>query len=495
MERKNYIVAVDLGSSAVVVAVAGREGDGTLELKALVSKPVQGVNAGRIDNIESVAQALGAAVTEAGDAAGIRITEAYAGISGEFVRCARHTDYVYVADPQNGVAQADVASLFDRMRNLQAPDDETIMERIPQHYLVDGEQETANPIGSFGRKLSSTFNFILCQRTPMQRLDMALKRVGVKLVSAIPNALAVAEAVLSEDEKEEGIAVVDIGSGVTDVTVYYRNIVRYVASIPIGAAAINHDIRTMGVPERFVESLKQQYGAAVAERVSEEKLIRVTGRTARESRDILLRNLATVIEARAMDIIDFVNDELKISGYADKLAYGLVLTGGSAKLKDLDELFRLGTRMEVRVATPEAVLGPASQNLAADPAYATAVGLLLKGSERSKSGLAYVPGPEPKSTLPQPEAEQPEPERPAFEQPEEPKPAEEPKRPAVERTPRYPYVPPEVPPEPEKQPEPAEPARPEPRDEEPEPPKKEGGFWGWVRKMTEGFEAPGDEEI
>lgn len=499
MERKNYIVAVDLGSSAVVVAVAAKEDDGTLELKALVSKPVQGVNAGRIDNIESVGQALGAAVAEAGAKAGIRITEAYAGISGDFVRCARHTDFVYVADPQNGVSQGDVTSLFDRMRNLQAPDDETIVERIPQHYLIDGEQEAANPIGAFGRKLSSTFNFVLCQRMPMQRLDMALKRVGVKPVSTIPNALAVPEAVLTEDEKEEGVAVVDIGGGVTDLTVYCRNIVRYTASIPIGASAINHDIRTMGVPERFVESLKQQYGSAVAERVSEEKLIRVTGRTARESRDILLRNLATVIEARAMDIIDFVNEELKLSGYADKLAYGIVLTGGSAKLKDLDELFRLGTGLEVRVATPEAMLGPGSRELVADPACATVVGLLLKGGERSKTGVAYVPGPGPQAP--------PQPSQPAAGTPVETpaavhaavpaaaaEPIEEPKRPSGgERKPRYPYVPPEVPPGSEKRSGPvAEPAaEPAPADK----PKKEGGFWGWVRKVTEGFETPGDEEI
>lgn len=542
MERKNYIVAVDLGSSAVVVAVAAKEDDGTLKLKALVSKPVQGVNAGRIDNIESVGQALAAAVAEAGEAAGIRITEAYAGISGDFVRCARHTDYVYIADPQSGVAQSDVASLFDRMRNVQAPDDETIMERIPQHYLVDGEQEPGDPIGRFGRKLSSTFNFILCQRMPLQRLDMALKRVGVTPVNTIPNSLAVAEAVLTADEKEEGVAVVNVGSGVTDVTVYYRNVVHYAASIPMGASAINHDIRTMGVPERHVEDLKRRYGSAVAERAPEDKLIRVTGRTARDARDILLRNLATVIEARAMDIIDFVKEELKISGCADKLAYGLVLTGGSANLRDLDELFRNCTGLEVRVATPEEALVdereavPAAQPDAApkqpqplaDPAFSTVVGLLLKGSERSKTGVAYVPGPAPQPVQPEQQPEQQPaaaPEAPAVPvqpvhpaqpvahpgtqtaphtgQPAVHHPAEgEPKRPSGPKRERgYHYVPPVVPSETEKRhvPPVAPVAASETKaaEEQPveKPGKKEGGFWGWVRKMTEGFEAPGDEEI
>ena len=148
----------------------------------------------------------------------------------------------------------------------------------------------------------------------MQRLDMALKRLGIKMLGVMSDALATPEAVLLPDEKEEGVAVVDVGGGVTDVTVYYRNVVRYVASIPMGASAINRDIRTMSVPEKHVESLKQKYGSAVAEVAPEDKLIRVNGRTAREAKDILLRNLATVIEARATDIAEFVQQEIKDFG-------------------------------------------------------------------------------------------------------------------------------------------------------------------------------------
>lgn len=498
MERKSYITAVDLGSSNVVVAVATREEGGALALKALVSKPVQGVRAGQIDNIEQVGQAVVAAFAEAGAEAGIRITEAYAGISGEFVRCARHTDYVFVANPQNGVSEQDVKSLFDRMRNLQAPEKEVIMEHIPQNYLVDDNQEVLNPIGSFGRKLSSTFNFVLCSTTPMERIEMALKRAGVELAGVLPNTLAVSEAVLTPDEKEEGVAVVDIGGGVTDVTVYYRNVVRYVASIPIGATSINHDIRTMGVPERYIESLKQKYGSAVAERVSEEKLIRVTGRTARESRDILLKNLATVIESRAMDIVDFVKEELKISGYADRLAYGLVLTGGSANLKELDELFRIGTKLDVRVAAPEVGLAEASLEMAADPTYATVVGLLLKGAERSKGGTAYVPDARPlqrPAATPATSAPQPQPAMPAAQPAPATQPQPQPAQPAA--TPSAPVEKPYVPAvEPVNQAAAtAAESTVEPDDEPAEPEEKKGGFWGWIKRVTEGFESPGDEEI
>ena len=403
MERKNYTVAVDLGSSNVVVAVGEKAAEGQMEVASIVSKPVEGVNAGKIENIELVSRAIREAMSEAEEQLGIRITEAYAGISGDFVRCARHTDHVFVYDPQNGVNQKDVDALFDRMRNVQAPDDETIMERVPQNYVVDDNQEVKNPVGSFGKKLSSTFNFILCLRTPMQRLDMALKRLGIKMLGVTSNAIATAEAVLLPDEKEEGVAVVDIGGGVTDVAVYYRNVVRYIATIPMGAMAINRDIRTMSVPEKHVESFKQKYGSAVADLAPEDKLIRVNGRTAREAKDILLRNLATVIEARATDIAEFVLQEIRDSGYAGKLAYGIVLTGGSAKLKDVDELFRRVTGMDVRIASAETGVAEESREKVVDPAYATAVGILLKGAEQGACAVIERPAsPASRSAEPRP---------------------------------------------------------------------------------------------
>ena len=487
MERKNYTVAVDLGSSSVVVAVGEKTPEGAVDVACVVSKPVEGVNAGRIENIELVSRAIREAVSEAEEQLGIRITEAYAGISGDFVRCARHTDHVFVYDPQNGVNQKDVDALFDRMRNVQAPDDETIMERVPQNYLVDDSQEVRNPVGSFGKKLSSTFNFILCLKTPMQRLDMALKRLGIKMLGVVSDALAVPESVLLPDEKEEGVAVVDIGGGVTDVTVYYRNVVRYIASIPIGASAINRDIRTMSVPEKHVESLKQKYGSELA---PEDKLIRVNGRTAREAKDILLRNLATVVEARATDIAEFVQQEIKDSGFAGKLAYGIVLTGGSAKLKDLDELFRRVTGMDVRVAVPEAGITEESKEKVADPAYSTAVGILLKGAEQG--GCAFVERPSTPASTAVPGAAP----RTGFIPPQQ------------QPGPKFTSVPPRFPQAaPAEEPAPAE-TRPEisGQDEEADredpvvvEPKRKRGFGSIVMsaidKINKGFSAAEDEEI
>ena len=381
MERKNYTVAIDLGCSSVVVAVGEKTPAGEMSVVCLVSKPSEGVKAGQIENIELVSHSIREAVSEAEEQLGVRITEAYAGISGDFVRCARHTDHVFVYDPQNGVSQHDVDALFDRMRNVQAPDDETIMERVPQNYMVDDKQEVRNPVGSFGKKLSSTFNFILCQRTPMQRLDMALKRLGIKLLGVVPNALATPEALLSPDEKEEGVAVIDIGGGTTDVVVYQDNIIRHVGIVPMGGNVINKDIRSYGILEKHVESLKTRYGEAMRDAAQPDKYITTPGLSAKASKEISAQNLAAIIEARMLDIIDFAIEEIKKSGYHDKLGAGVVLTGGGAQLKHVDLLFKSYTGLDARVAGAESNLDESSLESAGSPALATAIGLLMKAYE------------------------------------------------------------------------------------------------------------------
>lgn len=515
MERKNYTVAVDLGSSSVAVAVGEKTSEGLMDVACVVTKPVEGVHAGRIENIELVSRAIREAVSEAEQQLGIRITEAYAGISGDFVRCARHTDHVYVYDPQNGVNQKDVEALFDRMRNVQAPDDETIMERVPQNYMVDDSQEVRNPVGSFGKKLSSTFNFILSQKTPMQRLNMALKRLGIRMLDVVSDAMATPEAVLLPDEKEEGVAVVDVGAEVTDVAVYYRNVVRYIASIPMGASAINRDIRTMSVPEKLVESLKLKYGSAVADLAPEDKLVRVNGRTPREAKDILLRNLATVIEARATDIVEFVEQEIKDSGFAGKLAYGIVLTGGSAKLKHLDELFRRVTGMDVRVAYPEMGLTDASKIKVADPSLSTVVGILLHGAELG--GCTVIEQQHPVTPVQSPASDprqdpaagirqQPQqPQRPAYPYGQnyaQPFGRPQPGQPASQPQPQQPQQPRTQPVQPQPQPQPQQPepaADEEPMDTVQESLHNRRDLGAFIRsvfgKIDKKFKAGEDEEI
>ncbi len=389
-EKKNYVVAIDLGSANVVVALGTIEARG-VDVKYTVSRPIDkgGMKEGRIENIELVSSAITAAVAELQEQTGLRVTEAYAGISGSFVRCARHTDYVFTEDPDMLVVKKDVSRLNDRMTNVQAPDVEQIMERTPLYFRIDNGPEQTKPIGQFGRKLYATYNFILCARTPIQRLGLALKRCNIALKGVIVNSQAIAEAVIRPEEREEGVAVVDMGSELTDVAVYCRGVLRYVATIPLGSRAINADIQTMSIPEKLLEPLKRKYGVAVAE-LAPRKYLRVqTGKN--RTTDILLCNLAMVIESRLAEIAEFVMQEIQDSGCPDRID-NIVLTGGATRLTAYDEFFRRKTGREVRIGVPEQEMITAGSKEFAIPENATIAGLLVKGARLGACICAPLPG-------------------------------------------------------------------------------------------------------
>lgn len=390
MEKKNYIVGIDFGSTNIVMIVGSKNEAGEMVVEALVEKPSKGINAGMIENINQVSECIKAAKAEAEEKMGIRISEAYAGVSGAFIRCAPLSDHVYVRDPQNGISQFDVDALFLRMKEVIAPENEVILERIPQNYVVDGAKEVADPVGAFGRRLAATFNFILCEKTPLDRLRMVFRHSGLELAGIYANPMIMSDALLNEDEKAEGVAVVDIGSSTTDVAVYHGNVIRHIASIPMGANSINKDIGMHGVPERSIESLKKKYGSAVAEFVSEQKLIQIPSMGHR-SKGVLRRNLAAIIEARLTDIAEFVKAEIKDSGYAGRMTFGIVLTGGSAALDHIDELFHRVTGYEVRVATATSGLDECSRSAIEYPEHTAAVALLLKGAEKGACAVVTKP--------------------------------------------------------------------------------------------------------
>ncbi len=261
----NYVVVIDVGSSNVVIAAGQTEPGGKICIKGIVSKSVDGVESGRIDNSDMVCQAIAAAKSEIEERLGIGITEAYAGISGEFVRCAQITDHVYVEDDSqnsNNVTQRDVDALDRRMRSVKVADDrETVMTSEPLRYMVD-RREVKAPVGSFGKVLSAVYNFVLCDKIMRERLISVIQRSGITVKEVVPNALVAPLAVANSDEMHDGVATVDLGGGVTDVTVCYGGKVRYMASIPIGAQAVNADIRSYSIPEKYVEELKVNYGHA-----------------------------------------------------------------------------------------------------------------------------------------------------------------------------------------------------------------------------------------
>ena len=383
MEKKNYIVAIDLGSSNVVAMAGSRGEEGKVHINDVAVKEVEGMMRGEIRNIESVAQSIKEAVAELEERLGIRISEAYTGISGQHIKCAKHSYYVFVGR-DGEINREDVEKLNESMRNVHAPEGEKILHIIPQNYLIDSKEEVANPVGMFGRKLEATFNFVLGENVSVSRLEKALMKVGIRQVQMYINPLVSAEAVVLPDEQELGVAVIDIGAGTTDVTIYYDKIVRHVGVVPLGADAINKDIRSYGILERYVEDLKVKYGCAVAENVSAEKVIKVPGRTPREPKEISFRTLAAIIEARLQDIFDYVMEEIRLAGYENRLGAGIVLTGGCAQLHDIDQMVKNYTGLDVRIASPEMSVDEESVELADDARFSAAVGILKKGLENNK---------------------------------------------------------------------------------------------------------------
>lgn len=385
MEKKDYFVAIDLGSNNVVVVVGCKGDGGKVDVVdvAVAAVEGQGVMRGEIKNIEAVAKSIKEAVEEVEERLGIKIIDAYTGISGQHIKCAKHSYFVYVGR-DGEIREEDVQKLNDSMRNVQAPDGEKILMILPQNYIVNDEEEVSNPVGMFGKKLEATFNFIIGNNASVSRLEKALMKVDIKQTHMFLNPLVSAEAVVLPDEKEMGVAVLDIGAGTTDMCIYYDKMIRHVAVIPIGSDSINKDIRSYGILERYIEDLKIQYGSALSENASADKLIKVPGRTPREPREISFKNLSSIIEARMQDILDYVMAEIKRAGCDTKLGAGIVITGGGANLKDLDLLIKNYTGMDVRIAAPDVCVGEESLELASNPGMATAIGILLKGAESGK---------------------------------------------------------------------------------------------------------------
>ena len=401
--KGKQIVAIDVGSSNVVIAVGAVEDDGKVDIQGIVSEPVQGIAAGHIDNIELVGQAVASAKQRIEKQLNIRITEAYAGLSGDFIRSVQVKDHVYVQDElRNGSNQiTHLDELSRRMQSVKLPDErEEIITMEPLRYEVDNK-EVEIPVGAYGHLLSATYNFILCDKSMRSRLGLCLQRQGITVKEYVPNALVQYLAVATTEDMQDGAVVVDLGGGVTDVTVLYGGKVRYIASIPIGAEAINSDIRSSSIPSNYVEDLKVQYGAAVASLATDDNIVFQSARRGMV-KSILRRNLATIIEARLMDIAEWVKREIKEAGCGSKFIPSVLLTGGASQMRFIEDLFQRELGLEdVRTVHPE--YGFVEESLLehiTTPAYATVASLLLYGAKKGAcavvaSGATVRPATQP----------------------------------------------------------------------------------------------------
>lgn len=404
-ENNQYVAAVDLGTTKVVMAVGRKAEKNRIEIVAIKEINSSGVMKGDLRNIEQASQALREVKSKIENELNITIHEAYIGVSGQHIQCNRTQGYVSVQNmSESGVSEvraSDVQRLIDDQRNASIPVGKTIISILPQSYRLDQEDDISEPVGMEGRRLEAKFNIIMGEEVAIERLGRCFDRVGLRLSGIVLQPLASAEAVLSDDEKELGVAVIDIGGGTTDLCIYYDKVIRHIAVIPIGGNIINKDIRAYGILERYVEKLKTSFGEAIAERSSSDKYINIPSVNGQAPKEIAVRTLAGIIEARMYDIIDYVKLEIERSGYKGKLGAGIVLTGGGANLKNLDGLFKLHTGLEIRVAAPTTHVTPESAELVTSTKYSTLTGIIIDALRQGKySQIDILPAP------PQPAPEQ-----------------------------------------------------------------------------------------
>ncbi len=385
LSKRGYTVAADLGQSSVIVAAGYKDEQGELQIAAISEHRSEGINAGRIENIAHVNIALSKCIAELESQLQAKLQQAYGGISGELVMAHQYSETVAITEPDNGVSIIDISTLHTLMERVKPSERDVLLESMPMNYIIDKRGEVSNPVGTFGQMLSSTFNFVVCDKESHSRMSRAFTQAGITLKRCFANSVVAAEAALTYDERDAGVALVDLGDGVTNVTIYHRGTLRYIGSIPIGGSAINSDLKSLMIQERTIEEIKRTHGVAIAEGV--EGSVEVVGRTPRDSRELSLHNLAAVIESRMLDIVGYVEREIRDAGFENRLTYGIVLSGGGARLRQVDRLFEQRLSLPVRVALPEDGIGEESREMVASPEYVTVVGLLKRGIEMDDRGV------------------------------------------------------------------------------------------------------------
>lgn len=387
---EQHLISVDLGGSKVVVAMGRLSHTGEIVVVDAVSKPMEGFTRGEVTNIEHVTSAIREAIAELEARQGVKVDNVWVGVSGKHIVCADNSGFVYVGGSDGEITDRDVEKLHENMNNVQAPEGKVILSRIPQNYKVDANETLGSPVGRFGRRLETTFSFVLGGKVALERIGKAFQRAGVADTHYVAGAVASATVVAGEEEKESGVIVIDLGAGSTDLCVIQNKVVRYVASIPVGSAAINNDIRSTAIPAGMIEKLKTKCGYAIASAIPADKLnssIRINSRSPHQrNREITYRDLTTIINARMLDIIDLVNSEIRASGYHNRLPSGIILTGGGSRLAGVDVLFKEHTGYDVRLGGAESDISAESMEGSSAPELATAIGLLSIGI--AESGIA-----------------------------------------------------------------------------------------------------------
>jgi cell division protein FtsA len=371
---RNLLVGLDIGTSKVVAIVGEIKTDGALEIIGIGSHPSRGLKKGVVVNIESTVQSIQRAVEEAELMAGCEIHSVYAGIAGSHVRSINSHGIVAIKDKE--VVQGDVERVIDAAKAVAIPADQKILHVLPQEYIIDSQEGIRDPIGMSGVRLEAKVHIVTGADSAAQNIVKCVQRCGLAVDDIVLEQLASSYAVLTEDEKDLGVCVVDIGGGTTDIAVFGGGAIRHTAVIPIAGDQVTNDIAvSMRTPTQYAEDIKIKYACALSQLANPDETIEVPSVGDRPPRRLARQTLAEIVEPRYEELFALVRDELRRAGLEESVATGIVLTGGSAKMEGAVELAEEVFHMPVRLGVPQYVCGLV--DVVSNPIHATGVGLLL----------------------------------------------------------------------------------------------------------------------
>jgi cell division protein FtsA len=385
MEQNDIAVGLDIGTTKIV-AMIGRKNDyGKMEIIGIGKAKSLGVHRGVVNNITQTIQSIQQAIQEAEADSGMKIKDVVVGIAGQHIRSLQHSDYITRPNPDEVIDASDIETLCNQVHKLVMLPGEEIIHVLPQEFKVDGQAEIKEPIGMYGGRLEANFHVVVGQVSSIRNVGRCVKSSGLELSAVTLEPLASANAVLSQEEKEAGVALVDIGGGTTDLAIFKDGIIRHTAVIPFGGGVITEDIKEgCSIIEKQAELLKVKFGSAWPGENKDNEIVSIPGLRGREPKEITLKNLSKIIHARVVEIIEQVYLEIKNYGHEEqkkKLIAGIVLTGGGAQLKHIKQLVEYITGMDTRIGYPNEHLAGDSDSETTSPVFATAVGLVLNSLE------------------------------------------------------------------------------------------------------------------
>ncbi len=388
MEQGNYSVGLDIGTTKIV-AIIGRENEyGKIEVLGTGRSKSLGVHRGVVNNITQTISSIQQAVEQAELNSGLKIGSVVVGIAGQHIRSLHHSDYITRPNSEEVIDNDDLDKLCNQVYKLVMLPGEEIIHVLPQEYKVDGQSEIKEPVGMYGGRLEANFHVVVGQVSSIKNIGRCIKSAGLDLGNITLEPLASADAVLSQEEKEAGVALIDIGGGTTDLAIFKDGIIRHTSVIPFGGNVITEDIKEgCSIIEKQAELLKIKFGSAWPGENKENEIVSIPGLRGREPKEITLKNLSKIIHARVVEIVEQVYVEIKNYGHEEqkkKLIAGIVLTGGGSQLKHLKQLVEYITGMDTRIGYPNEHLAGDSDEEVASPLYATAVGLLMNSLEAKK---------------------------------------------------------------------------------------------------------------